>query len=91
MSRMIEAFIKRRRAELEARDGGRWIIQRQKELEKVLGPRKPGKPKLFLVPKPKPEPEQLDLDFTSEDQRELERAMSAILERTQNGRKPKVG
>lgn len=90
MSSMIEEFIKRRRAELEARDGGRWIVQRRKELEKILGPRKPDKPKLFLVPKPKPKPEQLDLDFDGENQREIERTMSEILE-TQNGRKPKVG
>jgi hypothetical protein len=81
---LIEEFIKRRRAELEARDGGRWIIQRRKELEKILGP---GKPKLFLVPKPKPEPEQLDLDFTSESQREVERVIAGVL----TNRKPKVG
>jgi hypothetical protein len=60
-----------------------YLIQRQIERRQRLQ-RKPG---LFLVPKPVPKPEQLDLDFTSEDQRELERAMSDILERQ---RKPKV-
>jgi hypothetical protein len=88
---LIEEFIKRRRAELEARDGGRWIVQRRKELEKILGPLKPDKPKLFLVPKPNPAPAQLDLDFDGEDQREIERTISAVLERKQNSRKPKVG
>jgi hypothetical protein len=43
------------------------------------------KPALFLVRKPAPKPEQLTLDFD----REIERVMSDILERTQ--RKPKVG
>ena len=47
--------------------------------------------RLFLVPKPAQEPEQLDLDFDGEDQREIERAMSAVLKTTQSRRKPKVG
>jgi hypothetical protein len=99
---MIEEFIKRRRAELEARDGGRWMIQKRAEINRRLSPAAKAKIErilsesrqrrsgLFIVPKPKPEPEQLDLGFDGENEREIERAMSEVLERAETRRKPKA-
>jgi hypothetical protein len=65
----------------------KWIIHRRAELTADTGK----KAKLFLVPRPERVVEQLNLDFEGEDQREIKCAMSAVLERTQSRRKPKVG
>jgi hypothetical protein len=89
------------RIELLLRDGGRWVKRRRaqmlasygsrEEFIRIVGctPEEFGRPRkeagLYIVAKPK----QLALDFAGESQREVERAMSDILERTQ--RKPKVG
>jgi hypothetical protein len=103
MSKFFEAYARRKRAELLARDGGRWIIRHRDELLRRFGREKfikmfgctpeeygrPRNPGLYIVAKP--EREQFELDFDGENQREIERAMAEILESKQNRRKPKVG
>lgn len=62
-----------------------WLAEKSEEIRQ----RKQRRPSLFLVPKPAPEPEQLELNF--EDDAEVERAISAVLDKTQNRRKPEGG
>lgn len=65
----------------------KWIVKRRAELAADAGK----KARLFIVPKRTQEPEQLDLDFAGENQCDVERTISAILEHTENRRKLKVG